>query len=125
MILDTNALWAIADGEPRAVAHIANAKAIAVPVIALGEYRFGFAQSRRRAEYERWLTKFLSTCRVLEVGADTATQYAEVRYESRRAGTPIPANDAWIAALCRQYSLPILSQDDHFDLVKGIQRLSW
>jgi predicted nucleic acid-binding protein len=94
-------------------------------VIALGEYRFGLAQSRHRPEYERWLAKFLSGCRILEVGADTAAQYAELRCELKRAGKHIPANDAWIAALCRQYALPILSQDEHFDLVKGIERLGW
>ena len=125
MILDTDALSAMADGEARAVAQIANANTIAIPAIVLGEYRYGFAQSRHRAEYERWLAKFLSACGVLEVGSDTAIQYTEVRSELKRAGTPIPANDAWIAALCRQHALPILSQDRHFDLVKGIQRLGW
>ena len=44
MIVDTNALSAIAGGEPGAVAQIAGAGSIAVPVIVLGEYRFGFAQ---------------------------------------------------------------------------------
>ena len=125
MILDTNALSAVAEGEPGAVARIASAGSIAIPVIALGEYRFGIAQSRHRAEYERWLARFLSACRVLEVGVDTADRYAEVRFELKRAGTPIPANDAWIAALCRQYALPILSQDEHFDLVKDIRRVGW
>ena len=67
----------------------------------------------------------MSACRVLEITSDTAAQYAELRCELKRAGTPIPANDAWIAALCHQHSLPILSRDQHFDLVKGIRRLSW
>jgi predicted nucleic acid-binding protein len=125
VILDTNALSAVADGEPQAVAQIARARVIAVPVIVLGEYRFGFAQSRRRADYERWLAEFLFPCQVLEVSADTAVLYAEVRCELKREGTPIPANDAWIAALCRQHALPILSRDGHFDLVKAIRRLTW
>jgi predicted nucleic acid-binding protein len=125
VILDTNALSAVADGDAAAVTQIARSRALAVPVIVLAEYRFGFAQSRQRAAYERWLVKFLSACRVLEISADTAILYAEVRWELKRAGTPIPANDAWIAALCRQHALPILSRDRHFDLVKGIQRLSW
>ena len=125
MILDTNALSAIADGSEAVVERIARARTLAVPAIVIGEYRFGFMQSRRKADYERWLAKFLSSCRVLDVGAETAMRYAELRGELKIAGTPIPANDAWIAALCRQHALPILSQDRHFDLVKGIQRLSW
>ena len=125
MILDTNALSAIADGSEAVVERIARARTLAVPAIVIGEYRFGFMQSRRKADYERWLAKFLSSCRVLDVGAETAMRYAELRRELKIAGTPIPANDAWIAALCRQHSLSILSQDQHFDLVKGVHRRGW
>ncbi len=125
MILDTNALSAIADGNGNAVARLAAAPMPAVPVIVLGEYRFGFERSRHRPEYERWLEAFLGTCRVLEVTAETAIRYAELRGELKQAGTPIPSNDAWIGALCRQHSLPILSRDAHFDLVRGLRRVSW
>jgi tRNA(fMet)-specific endonuclease VapC len=40
-------------------------------------------------------------------------------------GRPIPGNDAWIAALALQHRLPILSRDEHFDVVVGIERKSW
>lgn len=33
--------------------------------------------------------------------------------------------DVWIAALCRQHDLPLLSRDRHFDQVTGIKRLEW
>ncbi|MCW5983531.1 MAG: type II toxin-antitoxin system VapC family toxin [Bryobacteraceae bacterium] len=125
MILDTNALSAAADGEPGALARLAEATVVALPVIVLGEYRFGFAESRKRVEYERWLVRFVATCLVLDVTERTTVQYAELRSELKRAGTPIPANDAWIAALCREHALPILTRDGHFDLVKGLRRLSW
>ena len=36
-----------------------------------------------------------------------------------------PSNDVWIAALCRQHSLPLLSRDLHFDAVPGIKRVTW
>jgi len=62
---------------------------------------------------------------VLDVGEVTSAQYAELRLELKRAGTPIPTNDLWIAALCRQHAWPILSRDRHFDLVKGVMRVSW
>jgi tRNA(fMet)-specific endonuclease VapC len=48
-----------------------------------------------------------------------------VRVELKSAGTPIPSNDVWIAALCRQHRLPLLSRDRHFDGVPGIRRLAW
>ncbi|PYQ18568.1 MAG: hypothetical protein DMF81_24535, partial [Acidobacteria bacterium] len=44
---------------------------------------------------------------------------------ARRSGRPIPANDAWIAALALQHRLPVLSRDEHFDVVPGLDRRSW
>ena len=125
MILDTNALSAIAEGEAGATRQVSRAGSIAIPVIVLGEYRFGIAQSRRRREYERWLEELLTVCRVLDVNEETAMGYAWIRVQLKDAGTPIPSNDAWIAALCRQHSLPILSRDRHFDLVPDVRRLAW
>jgi tRNA(fMet)-specific endonuclease VapC len=125
VILDTNALSAIADGERAAVEVLRGANRVAIPVIVLGEYRFGIGQSKRRSEYELWLSRSLADCTILRIGAETAEKYAEVRLELKRTGTPIPANDVWIAALSREYGLPIVSQDKHFDLVAGIRRVGW
>jgi predicted nucleic acid-binding protein len=125
VILDTNALSAAAEAEPSVAAWLEDAQQIAIPVVVLGEYLFGIAQSRRRTEHEQWLRVALENCVILNINDKTASKYAEVRLELKRAGTPIPPNDTWIAALCRQYALPLLSRDEHFDLVNGIQRLSW
>jgi tRNA(fMet)-specific endonuclease VapC len=54
-----------------------------------------------------------------------AGRYARLRVALRRSGRPIPANDAWIAALALQHRLPILSRDEHFDVVAGIERRGW
>jgi tRNA(fMet)-specific endonuclease VapC len=125
LILDTNALSAFADEEPGIEAALREAEFLALPVIALGEYRYGIARSRYHEEYEAWLTGLLAECRVIEITEPTTKFYAGVHSELRDAGKPIPANDIWIAALCRQYKLPILSQDHHFDFVPGIQRIEW
>ena len=125
VILDTNALSALADGDPQASAIARNAEVLMVPVIALGEYRFGIAQSRHAHAHERWLSGFLGTCGVVPVDEQTTRIYAEVRTGLRQAGTPIPANDAWIAALCLQYGMAVMSRDRHFDLVQGLRRVGW
>jgi tRNA(fMet)-specific endonuclease VapC len=125
MILDTNGLSALAEGDPHLEPILRKATQIAVPVIVLGEYRYGIQQSRERQRYEHWLVEYLSRFRVLDVEEQTTTSYAAVRGELKRAGTPIPSNDVWIAALCRQHSLPLLSRDRHFDLVPGLHRIDW
>jgi tRNA(fMet)-specific endonuclease VapC len=125
VILDTNALSAIADGDSAPLDELGRFTDAALPVIVLGEYRFGIAQSRRRQHYERWLNDTVSRCRVLLIDEITADWYALLRNETKRSGTPLPSNDLWIAALCRQHRLPILSRDRHFDRIKGLKRVGW
>lgn len=125
MILDTNGLSALADGEPGLEPLLRRAAQVAIPVIVLGEYRYGISQSRNHIRYEQWLAEYLPSFRILDVDERTTISYSAVRRELKKAGTPIPSNDVWIAALCRQHSLPLLSRDRHFDAVSGITRLDW
>lgn len=104
---------------------LAGVQQLALPVVVIGEYRYGIAQSRHRARYRRWLEGLISDSTVLDITVQTTHHYAAISLELRRSGKPIPANDLWIAALCRQHGLPLLSRDRHFDEVSGIQRLDW
>jgi predicted nucleic acid-binding protein len=115
----------MADGDLLLEPVLRRAGEIALPVIVIGEYRYGIRQSRDRARYERWLAEAIPSCRVLVVDARTAEQYAEVRDELKRSGHPIPGNDLWIAALARQHALPLVSRDRHFDFVRGLKRVGW
>lgn len=125
MILDTSALSAFADGEA-GVGHALRRQArAAIPVIVLGEFRYGIAQSKHRSTYEAWLESQLSYFDILMVTQDTAIAYAALRVALKRSGRPIPANDAWIAALALQHRLSVLSRDEHFDVVPGLDRQGW
>ena len=125
MILDTNALSAAAEHDPSALKVVARAEQIAVPVIVLGEYRLSIAQSRHRASYENWLQEWITSVTVLDIDNETTRSYAVLGLELKKKGKPIPTNDLWIAALCHQHSLPLLSRDRHFDLVPGLKRIDW
>jgi tRNA(fMet)-specific endonuclease VapC len=125
LLLDTNALSAAADLDPSALEIVARAEHLAVPVIVLGEYRLGVAQSRHRTSYENWLREWVSSVTIIDVDDETARCYAVLGLELKKKGKPIPTNDLWIAALCRQHSLPLLSRDRHFDLVPGLRRIDW
>jgi predicted nucleic acid-binding protein len=125
VILDTNALSALLDGEPEIRGVLEQAGMIYLSPIVLGEYRFGILASRHRVEYERELEGMESEVPVLPLDEGTATHYAEIRQELKSEGSPIPWHDLWIAAQCRQHALPILSCDTHFDRVEGITRIGW
>lgn len=125
MILDTNALSAFVDGDAGVGAALRAEARAAVPVIVLGEFRYGIAQSRHRSTYEAWLDSNLIHFDILSVTEETATTYAALRVGLKRSGRPIPANDAWIAALALQHGVPVLSRDEHFDMVPGLERRGW
>ncbi len=125
MILDTNALSAFVDGDPPVGERLAAESRAALPVIVLGEFRYGISASRYRARYEQWLDQHARAFEILAVTEATTLTYARVRLALKRMGRPIPANDAWIAALAVQHRLPVLSRDEHFDGIPGVRRESW
>ena len=69
MILDTNALSAFIDGEPAVGVRLSAESQVAIPVIVLGEFRYGISGSRYRDKYERWLADHLSDFEILTVKA--------------------------------------------------------
>lgn len=125
MILDTNALSAAADDEPGITDILAASPSLELPVIVLGEYRYGISHSRHRASYRRWLEALIRDIGILDITEETTRHYADIHLELRTAGTPIPTNDLWIAAVCRQHRLSILSRDRHFDAIAGLHRIGW
>ena len=125
MILDTNALSAFVDGAPALYEVVRHQLRVALPVIVLGEFRYGIAQSRHRTAYEGWLSAHLPDFEILDVTGETAVCYAMLRLTLKRAGRRIPANDAWIAALAIQHALPVLSRDEHFDSIPKLERRHW
>jgi len=125
VILDTNALSAFVDGDVDVGKLLRTQARAAIPVVVLGEFLYGIAESRHRSAYEAWLTSHLQHFDLLEVTGETAVTYAALRVALKRSGRPIPANDAWIAALALQHRLPVLSRDQHFDAVPGLERKGW
>ncbi len=125
MILDTNAVSAFAEGNASVREKIATGPGPYLPVIVVGEYRFGLLETRDRQRRLAWLEQLTRHWTVLEISLDTAAAYAEIRQSLKERATPIPSNDVWIAALARQHNLSILSADPHFDEVSGIRRISW
>ncbi len=54
----------------------------------------------RLTQNETLLTKLMSreTVDILDAGRETTEQYARLFVQVKRAGTPMPDNDLWIAA---------------------------
>ena len=125
MILDTDALSAWAEGERSIEPVLRSATEVVVPVVVVGEFDFGIRQSRHYQRYADWLDANLKVVEIALIDREVAHVYGAVRLELKQAGTPIPINDTWIAAMARHRQLPVVSRDGHFDAVSGIRRMSW
>jgi len=125
MILDTNAISGLFTGNAALERRLARSDRHHIPVIVLGEYRFGLMRSTRRTELEGLLARLESESHILCPDTETSIHYARIRDQLRSDGTPIPENDVWIAALGAQHNLEILSRDKHFDLARGVRRIGW
>jgi tRNA(fMet)-specific endonuclease VapC len=125
MILDTNAVSALSFEEAALVTVLQPIPRLHLPVIVIGEYEYGLAGSQRIGELRDWFNLLVSESIVLPVDRETATHYGSISAALKKSGTPIPANDVWIASLALQHGLPIVSQDKHFDIVPGIRRVGW
>ena len=70
------------------------------------------------------IERFLDAVVLLAPDKETALFYGQIAAELAQAGTPIPQNDVWIAALARQTGLT-LATDEHFDRVRNLAVIRW
>lgn len=125
MILDTNAVSALLSGDPDLADVLSLAEYHHLPVIVIGEYRYGLHRSQQRGALQELFETLIRESLVLGVDEATTVHYAAVRDELRNLGRPIPENDVWISAIARQHDQQIVSRDEHFDSVPGASRLDW
>ena len=120
MILDTNAVSALFAGDPLLGDVLKEDSLHHLPVIVIGEYRYGLLRSDRATGLQILLDTLIRESNVMRVDQQTAESYARVRESLRQAGTPIPENDIWIAAHAFESGSELLSLDHHFDVVPGL-----
>ena len=115
-VLDTSAYSHFMRGDREVADLIDEAEWIGVPSVVLGELWTGFLLGRRLQDNERELREFLSNPAVEEIVVDArvARIYAEIVVTLREGGTPLPANDVWIAACAAATGVSVLTYDAHF-----------
>lgn len=127
LALDTNAYRALQEGDERLAGELRRAEAVGMPIVVIGELRFGFLNGTRLHENSATLERFLATPRVevLHVTDETTWQFGEIATLLRRSGTPIQQDDMWIAALCKQWGFALATRDRGFANVLGLDLLDY
>jgi tRNA(fMet)-specific endonuclease VapC len=117
LAIDTNRYRDLCDGKSDVVERLETAEAVFVPFVVLAELRAGFAVGKRGRANERILHQFLAQPGVTVLHSTDATtrSYAALYRQLRTQGTPMPANDLWIAALVLEHDLALYTRDAHFE----------
>jgi tRNA(fMet)-specific endonuclease VapC len=117
--LDTNRLTDLFKGDRALEERLEACDEVWIPLIVLAEIKAGFYGGTQQHRNEAVLGRLLAkpAFGVLMPGRQTAEQYARLFVQVKRAGTPVPDNDLWIAALALEHNLPLITRDQHFQRI--------
>jgi predicted nucleic acid-binding protein len=122
--LDTNRLTDLFRGDSALAQLLGGCEEVWIPLVVLAEIKAGFYGGIRARRNEVLLQELIAkeTVDVLLPGRETAEQYARLFVQLKRAGTPVPDNDLWIAALALEHDLLLITRDRHFERIPQLLR---
>jgi predicted nucleic acid-binding protein len=122
--LDTNRLTDLFQGDTELGDSLAACEEVWIPLVVLAEIKAGFFGGAQRIRNEALLQRFLGkeTVGILLPGRETAEHYARLFVQLKRAGTPVPDNHLWIAALTLEHDLALITRDQHFEKIPQLVR---
>jgi len=130
-LLDTNALSALMNEEPRAVARAASIRPMdrmVINTIVRGEILYGLDRlphGRRRRELEAKAANVFARIPCEGLPEAAADLYARIKLDSEGAGTPLDENDLWIAAAALERRAVLVTSDTDFQRVSGLRTEDW
>ncbi len=122
ILLDTSAYSLLFKGHPVVAETARLADQVCLNPIVLGELRTGFQLGSRAEKNEKDLEEYLDLPRVsvLQVDEETSRRYAMLKSHLQRHGTPMAANDLWIASTALQHGLELVTADSDFSRIPGL-----
>jgi predicted nucleic acid-binding protein len=123
--LDTSAYSNFKRGDVQVVHLLESAEWLGISSIVLGELWIGFLLGRHLKKNEAELQEFLENPVVerLTIDHEVARIYSEIVADLRKAATPIPTNDIWIAAAAARAGATVLTYDPHFNNMSRVGAL--
>jgi len=123
VLIDTSAYSALLRGSTEVLEALERADLVYLSIFVLAELYVGFKGGSKEAANKRLLGRFLArpTARILHATEETADVFAVIKCALKRAGTPIPLNDVWIAAHALETGSVLVTFDSHFSKVSGLR----
>lgn len=128
-LLDTNiCIYAVSGRYPHVTARVDALRPgeAVMSVIVLGELAYGVAKSSRAGDARRRLDALRTLIAVAPLPPEAGSHYGDIRASLEARGTPIGANDYWIAAHARAAGLTLVTNNAReFRRVKGLKVENW
>jgi predicted nucleic acid-binding protein len=129
LAFDSNAAIALLRAERLTPPPFAEAANLVMPLFVLAELELGVSRQRTKDA----LQQLVDVCTIIAPDRETISHYVTARNEMLRGHTlPSTAearegllHDTWIAALCLQHDIPLLSNDRDMARVPGLQIVHW
>ena len=129
MILDTDVLVALLKGEAdadKAMQNIdKNGERAATTMITVYELLRGAYISNELEKNLAEVHELLSNIEVLDLTVQACEEASKIHRDLRKSGYLIGEFDVLIAAIARANAEPIMTRDDHFARVQGINVVKW
>jgi predicted nucleic acid-binding protein len=119
-LLDTSVFIARESGRPLDAAALPDQ--VAVSVITVAELRAGVLAASSLDVRDRRLATLTAALSLdpLPIDDGVAQRWARLRVALRDGGLRMGINDSWIAATAMAHGVPVVTQDDDYPIVEGL-----
>ncbi|MCS5693687.1 type II toxin-antitoxin system VapC family toxin [Cyanobium sp. FGCU-6] len=127
-LLDTNILVAAIKGHPAVVEALRSLTPsdLLLSSVVLGELETGVIKSAWPERNRLQLLALVDHLELVPVDRAVALAYAQIRASLERQGTPIGANDLWIAAQAQALNAVLVTDNTReFSRVEGLALVNW
>jgi tRNA(fMet)-specific endonuclease VapC len=123
ILLDTNAYVSFLTGDEHLLKELSIADVVYFSIFVLGELYAGFRGGTKYQENRNILEKFLQkpTVEILNATEVTSDIFGQLKNTLKKAGTPLPINDVWIASHALETGSKLISYDKHFAKCPGVR----
>ncbi|MPZ64249.1 MAG: PIN domain-containing protein [Pseudonocardiaceae bacterium] len=125
VLIDTSVFVAVERGSCSLAEFIRPDQRYALSVVTAAELLHGVHRASGRREQDRsaFVEGLLAGFGTVPLDLTIARAYARISAELAAAGTPVDANDLWIAATAVARGLEVLALDGDFDRIPGVRRI--
>ena len=127
-LLDTNIVIAAMKGVPGVIGRLEKIplSALILSPIVLGELEFGAEKSAHAEKNRARLASLIENIPAAPLDTETSRHYGLIRADLEKNGTPIGANDLWIAAQALALGAVLVTDNvGEFSRVAGLEVENW